>query len=50
MSEPQTSWTTLVWQLKWWWMLPMGFIGVLFVALVLLSDTSGDAPFVYSLF
>lgn len=50
MSEPQPSWTTLVWQLKWWWMLPMGLIGLMFVALVLLSDTSGDAPFVYSLF
>lgn len=41
---------TLLWQLKWWWIVPMGAIALVFVVLVLLSDTTGDAPFVYQLF
>ena len=40
----------LLWQLKWWWMIPMGLVVVLFVVLVLFSDTTGDAPFIYQLF
>jgi uncharacterized membrane protein HdeD (DUF308 family) len=40
----------LVWQMKWWWMIPMGIIAMLFVLLVLFADTTGDAPFIYQLF
>lgn len=50
MDELHLSRTAFIWRLKWWWMLPMGFIAVLFALLVLFSDASGDAPFIYQLF
>jgi hypothetical protein len=50
MSKPQQSFTALVWQMKWWWMVPLGVIATLFALLVVFSDTTGDAPFVYTLF
>ena len=50
MSEYPQSWTGLVWQMKWWWMVPMGIIGLLFALLVLFADAGGDAPFIYTIF
>jgi hypothetical protein len=44
-----TLWRT-IWDLKMWWMIPMGLFAVLFVLLVLFSDVTGDAPFIYQLF
>jgi hypothetical protein len=48
-QSSSTLWRT-VWDLKMWWMVPMGVMAVLFVLLVLFSDITGDAPFIYTLF
>ena len=48
-ERSSTLWKT-IWDLKIWWMLPMGLIAILFVLLVLFSDATGDAPFIYQLF
>lgn len=50
MSEHPRSLAALAWQMKWWWMIPMGIIGVVFVLLVVFADASGDAPFIYTIF
>jgi uncharacterized membrane protein HdeD (DUF308 family) len=50
MSEHPQSWAALAWQMKWWWMIPMGIIAVLFALLVLFADATGDAPFIYQIF
>jgi Family of unknown function (DUF5989) len=38
------------WQSKWWWLTPMIFILVLASVLVILSQSSAIAPFIYTLF
>lgn len=50
MNDRPQSWTALAWQMKWWWMIPMAFIGFMFALLVLFADASGDAPFIYTIF
>jgi len=50
MTERSNSLAALMWRMKWWWMVPMGVIAVLFVLLVLFSNASGDSPFTYALF
>ena len=50
MSEHPQSWASLAWQMKWWWMIPMGIIAILFALLVLFADATGDAPFIYQIF
>jgi hypothetical protein len=42
-------WRT-IWDLRIWWMVPLGVFAVLFVLLVLSADLTGDAPFIYTLF
>ena len=50
MSHTSPSLWQTIWDLKMWWMIPMGLIAVLFVLLVLFSNATGDAPFIYQLF
>lgn len=50
MATPQRSLGSLVWQLKIWWMVPMGLMMVLFVLLLFFADATGDSPFIYTLF
>ena len=50
MSKSPDSFTTLLWQMKWWWLVPLGVIATLFALLVVFYDATGDAPFVYTLF
>lgn len=50
MTQPSSSLWRTIWDLRIWWMVPMGLIAVLFVLLVLFSDATGDAPFIYQLF
>jgi uncharacterized membrane protein len=38
------------WQSKWWWLTPMIFILLLAGVLVILSQSSAIAPFIYTLF
>jgi hypothetical protein len=38
------------WQNKWWWLTPMIFILLLAGALVIFSQSSAIAPFIYTLF
>ena len=33
-----------------WWIVPMVLMGAIFVYLIITSDATGDAPFVYTLF
>ena len=50
MTQPSSSvWRTL-WELKMWWMIPMGLIALLFIVLVVFSDATGDSPFIYTIF
>ena len=48
-QQGSTFWRT-VWDLKLWWMIPMGIMAVLFILVVVFSDATGDAPFIYTLF
>jgi hypothetical protein len=41
---------SLLWQLKMWWMVPIGLMVVLFGLLLVFADASGDSPFIYTLF
>lgn len=40
----------LLWEFKLWWMVPLASMALLFCLLLLLSDATGDAPFIYTLF
>jgi hypothetical protein len=37
-------------QNKWWWLVPMVAILLMFGALIVLAETSAIGPFIYSLF
>jgi len=37
-------------QNKWWWVMPMVAILLMFGVLIVLAETSAIAPFIYSLF
>ena len=37
-------------QHKWWWLTPMLLVLLVFAALVIFSQTSAIAPFIYTLF
>jgi hypothetical protein len=50
MTQPAPTLWQMIWDLKLWWMLPMGAIVVLFIVLVLFSDVTADAPFIYTIF
>ena len=50
MTEGRQGLMALAWRMKWWWMVPLGVIATLFVLLVVFFDSTGDAPFFYSLF
>ena len=50
MATQNRSLGSLVWQLKIWWMVPMGVMMVLFVLLLIFADATGDSPFIYTLF
>ena len=39
-----------LWENKWWWIAPMVLMGLMFAFLLLSSDLTGDAPFIYTLF
>ena len=39
-----------LWRERMWWMIPMVVILLLFVGLVLFSQSSAVAPFIYTLF
>ena len=50
MGETGRSLGSLIWQLKLWWMVPMGLMVVMFILLLIFADASGDSPFIYQLF
>jgi Family of unknown function (DUF5989) len=50
MAEADRSLGSLIWQLKIWWMVPIGLMVVLFALLLVFADASGDSPFIYTLF
>jgi hypothetical protein len=39
-----------LWQFKWWWIPPVGLMVLLFVALIVFSNATGDSPFQYIIF
>jgi drug/metabolite transporter superfamily protein YnfA len=41
---------SFLWQRKLWWMIPMVVFLVLFGILLIFTQSSGIAPFIYSLF
>jgi hypothetical protein len=50
MNQSSSSFWRTLWDLKMWWMIPMVLMGVLFILLVVFSDATGEAPFIYTLF
>ena len=40
----------ILWECKWWWIVPMVIMGALFGFLLFASNQTGDAPFIYTLF
>ena len=40
----------LLCEYKWWWIVPLVVMVLLFGALVVLVDITGDSPFIYQLF
>ena len=50
MDETGRSFGSLIWQLKVWWMVPIGLMVVMFALLLIFADASGDSPFIYQLF
>lgn len=41
---------SVLWECKWWWIVPMLLMALMFGILLLSSDVTGDAPFIYTLF
>jgi hypothetical protein len=41
---------SFLWQRKLWWLIPMVVLLVLFGVFMILSATSGVAPFIYTIF
>jgi hypothetical protein len=39
-----------LWKRKLWWLVPMIVVLLLFVALIVLGNTAGIGPFIYTLF
>ena len=39
-----------LWKEKMWWMVPMIFIMLVFVAIIVLGNSSSMGPFIYTLF
>lgn len=50
MAESGPSLSSLIWQLKVWWMVPIGLMVTLFALLLVFADASADSPFIYQLF
>lgn len=50
MAQSSPSLGSLIWQLKMWWMVPIGLMVMLFALLLIFADASGDSPFIYQLF
>lgn len=50
MAQSGNSLGSLIWQLKVWWMVPIGLMVMLFGLLLVFADASGDSPFIYTLF
>lgn len=40
----------VLWAYKWWWFVPLVLMGAFFVFLILTSDQTGGAPFIYEFF
>lgn len=40
----------LLWSYKWWWLIPMGLMLLVFVALLYLANATDDSPFIYTVF
>ncbi len=40
----------LLWAYKWWWMIPMGLMLLLFGLLLYLTNATDDSPFIYTVF
>ena len=39
---------TFLWANKWWWIVPMALVLVVFVVFVVLTDTGTAYPFIYN--
>jgi hypothetical protein len=50
MSGSDRSFGSLIWQLRLWWMVPVGLMVVFFGLLLVFADATGDSPFIYTLF
>jgi len=38
-----------LWTYKWWWLVPLLVMGAFFLFLLLTSDLTGGAPFIYEI-
>lgn len=39
-----------MWKRKWWWLIPLLFVLVVFGILLILGTTTGLGPFIYTIF
>lgn len=46
----RSSLSRYLWEIRWWWITPLAVLVVLYLAVVLASDVTGIAPFLYTLF
>ncbi len=40
----------MLWEFKWWWMIPLGLMVGLFALIAISANITRDAPFMYTLF
>lgn len=45
-----SGFVSLLWHYRWWWIVPMAVMAAFFLLLLTLADSTGDAPFIYTLF
>ena len=49
MNKTISSLKRILWELKWWWIIPLVLLAVLCIILVVTINITGGSPFVYEL-
>jgi len=49
MNKPFSSLRRTLWDLKWWWIIPLALLALLCIILVITINITGGSPFVYEL-
>ncbi len=49
MNKTISSLRRILWDLKWWWIIPLALLALLCIILVITINITGGSPFVYEL-